>query len=73
MRTDRISEIMVECLCKKVKLNLIGLNPEFVACHCGTCQFLHAGPGFGAHCNDVKILGGGEFITLCCIVKIDRP
>ena len=69
MSTERISEVTVNCECNAVELEIYGLNPEFIVCHCELCQLLHAGPGFGAHCNGVKIVNGAEFITM---YKSDR-
>ncbi|HJO94813.1 MAG TPA: GFA family protein [Victivallales bacterium] len=63
MCSEKIEKVTVKCHCKKVVLEITGLDPRFTACHCGTCQFIHSGPGFGAKCNDVKVLNGKEHIT----------
>lgn len=62
MSDKRIQKVTVNCDCKNVELEILGLNQEFIVCHCQLCQLLHAGPGFGVHFNDVKILKGEEFI-----------
>jgi len=62
MSNERAATFHAKCLCKKVQLEIIGLDPNFTACHCNTCQYLHSGPGFGASCNDIKISKGKEFI-----------
>lgn len=64
MPDDRISKVTINCECNKVELEVYDLNPRFIVCHCELCQLLHAGPGFGAHCNGVKIISGAEFITM---------
>ncbi|MCU7929140.1 MAG: hypothetical protein KZQ97_22300 [Candidatus Thiodiazotropha sp. (ex Dulcina madagascariensis)] len=71
MSIQRASNFSAECICKKVRLEIIGLNPNFTVCHCSTCQYLHAGPGFGASCNDIKILDGEEHIKKF-FTKIDK-
>jgi len=63
MSNKRIPEVTAECNCKKVEIEFIELDPNFIACHCKSCQDFHSGSGFGAHCNDVKILKGGKSIT----------
>lgn len=63
MSSERISKVTAKCCCNKVVLEISGVDPEFTACHCSTCQYIHSGPGFGAKCNDVKIVKGAELVT----------
>lgn len=58
MSAERIQSVTVNCDCEKVELEILGLNPEYIACHCQLCQLIHAGPGFGAHFNDIKFIRG---------------
>lgn len=62
MSSERISKVTAKCNCKKVVLEIFELDPGFTTCHCSTCQFIHSGPGFGAKCNDVKIVQGAELV-----------
>jgi len=62
MSDERIPRVTAKCRCNKVVLEIYDLNPEFTACHCSTCQFIHSGPGFGASCRDVKIVQGEELV-----------
>ena len=62
MSSQRIPKVTAKCCCQKVALEIYELDPGFTACHCSTCQFIHSGPGFGARCNDVKIVQGAEVI-----------
>jgi len=64
MSNERIPKVTVNCECKRIELEIYELNPEFIVCHCELCQLLHAGPGFGAHCNGVKVVNGAEYITM---------
>jgi hypothetical protein len=62
MSSERIPKVTAKCNCNSVVLEISGIDPGFTACHCSTCQFIHSGPGFGARCNDVKIVQGAEFV-----------
>ena len=62
MSSERIPKVTTKCNCNSVVLEISGINPGFTACHCSTCQFIHSGPGFGARCNDVKIVQGAELV-----------
>ena len=64
MPTQRIPAVTVNCDCNNVVLEAYELDPDFIVCHCELCQLVHAGPGFGAHCNGIKIVEGAEYITL---------
>lgn len=69
MPAERVPAVTVNCDCNNVVLEAYELNPEFIVCHCELCQLVHAGPGFGAHCNGIKIVEGAERITM---YKSDR-
>ncbi len=62
MPDQRISKVTAKCLCKSVVLEVHELATGFTTCDCSTCQYIHSGPGFGASCNDVKIVQGAELI-----------
>ncbi|MCF8034762.1 MAG: GFA family protein [Desulfarculaceae bacterium] len=62
MPVERIPKAAAKCACHGVVLEISGLDPGFTACHCDTCQFMHSGPGFGARCNDVKVVQGAELV-----------
>ncbi|MCF8128122.1 MAG: GFA family protein [Deltaproteobacteria bacterium] len=62
MSSERIPKVTAKCNCNSVALEISGIDPGFTACHCSTCQFMHSGPGFGARCNDVKIVQGAELV-----------
>ena len=62
MSRSRIPKVKAKCYCNSVEIEIFEIDPGFTACHCGTCQFIHSGPGFGAKCNDVKIVKGAELV-----------
>jgi hypothetical protein len=62
MCDGRIAKVMAKCYCSKVEIEISELDPGFTACHCSTCQFIHSGPGFGARCNNIKIINGHEYV-----------
>lgn len=62
MSDKRAPTFHAKCLCKRIELKIVGLDPNFTACHCDTCQYLHSGPGFGASCNDIEIVKGEQFV-----------
>ncbi|MCB2228800.1 MAG: GFA family protein [Desulfarculaceae bacterium] len=62
MAEQKIPKVTATCRCKGVVLEAYDVAPGFTACHCATCQFIHSGPGFGASCNDVKIVKGAELV-----------
>lgn len=61
---QRIPAVTVNCDCNNVVLEAYELDPDFIFCQCELCQLVHAGPGFGAHCNGIKIMAGAEYITI---------
>jgi hypothetical protein len=62
MSSGRIPKVTAKCSCNSVVLEIYEIDPGFTACHCSTCQFIHSGPGFGARCNNVKIIKGSDLI-----------
>jgi hypothetical protein len=62
MSEKRIPKVTATCRCKRVKLEVSEIKPQFTACHCSTCQLLHSGPGFGVACNNVKIKEGADVV-----------
>jgi len=51
------------CLCGRVKIEVINLNPKFTVCHCDTCRKWGGGPFFAVQCGTEVEIQGAEHIT----------
>jgi len=49
---------VAHCLCGKVKIAAVKINPKFTVCHCDTCRTWGGGPLFAVQCGtEVKFEG----------------